>query len=258
VYYCRMSDIRVELPPPDPVGTSKRAVEVLRAWQCDGVLHLTMSSGLPTNLFGCAVLLSDITRIIARAENLHPEKNTVAAIQELKHYMFGLLRPAHDEIPPDAPLLITYHDFLRLFHAETDRAAAVLAGSYLESYLADCLKYYFVDHGSIANLFEGAGPLATFAARAGIAFALGLITDETREEIRFITKIRNHFAHHPAETSFSVSPVRDWCARLSLSQQLPDHTPREIYLFAVGGAALQLNNVMLAVRRRTPPEIGGA
>ncbi len=252
-----MPAIRTELPIPAPVETSSSAIEVLRAWQCDGVLHLAMPDRLPTNLAGCALLLADIVRIIARAEDFHPNKSAVEAVQELKHYLFSFLRPEPTEIPPDAPLLITYSDFIRLFHAETDRAAAVLAGSYIESYLGDCLKYYFVDHPSTRSMFENAGPLATFAARSNIAFALGLMTEETNSNLRYIMKIRNHFAHHPAETSFSSSPVRDWCSNLSSAKQLSDRTPREYYFFAVGEVALQLNNVMLSVLRIRPADGGG-
>jgi hypothetical protein len=249
-----MAKVRVELPLPEPVESAEKSVEVLRAWQCDGVLHLTMPEGLPTNLAGCALFLSDVVRIIARAEHLHPERQATEAIQELKHYLFGFLRPEPEEIPPGAPLLVTYNDFLRLYHSETDRAAAVLAGSYVESYLGDCLKYYLVDHPATEALFKNSGPLETSSARANIAFALGLMTEQTRSNLRFIMKIRNHFAHHPAETSFAVSPVRDFCANLSTAKQLPDRTPREYYLFAVSDAVLQLNNAMLSVLRRKAPD----
>lgn len=253
-----MTRVRAELPVPDPVEAATKAVEVLRAWQCDGVLHLTMPDGLPANLAGCALFLADVVRIIARAEHLHPKQPYVQAIQELKHYLFAYLRPEPQEIPPDAPQLITYNDFLRLYHAETDRAAAVLAGSYVETYLGDCLKYYLVDHPVVHSLFKNSGPLETFAARANIAFALGLITEETRSNLRYIMKIRNHFAHHPAETSFAVAPVRDYCANLSTAKRLADRAPRELYLFAVSDVILQLNNSMLSVLRVKPlGDLGG-
>lgn len=242
-----MPSIRRELPPPDPVANSQKAIEVLRAWQCDGVLHLTMPDRLPANLVGCALLVADIVRIIARAEHLHPGQTAVAAVQELKHYIFGFLRPEPQEVPRDAPHLVTYHEFIQLFHAETDRAAAVLAGSYVESYLGDCLRYSLINHESTDKLFKNAGPLETFAARVNLAFALGLMTERMKSNFRFIIKIRNHFAHHPAETSFTVSPVRDWCSQLSRVAELADRTPRELYLFAVSEAVLQLNNAMLSV-----------
>jgi hypothetical protein len=257
-YHVTMAKVCVELPLPQPVETATRAVEVLRAWECDGVLHLTMSEGLPANLAGCALFLADVVRIIARAEHLHPKQQSVEAIQQLKHYLFAYLRPEPQETPPDAPLLITYNDFLRLYHAETDRAAAVLAGSYVETYLGDCLRYYLVDHAATQSMFKNSGPLETFAARANIAFALGLMTEETRSNLRYIMKIRNHFAHHPAETSFAAAPVRDYCANLSTAKQLPDRAPRELYLFAVSDAVLQLNNAMLSVvRLKSLGELGG-
>ena len=38
-----------------------------------------------------------------------------------------------------------YHNIVKEFHQETDRAAAVLAGSYIENYLAKFIKNYIVN-----------------------------------------------------------------------------------------------------------------
>jgi hypothetical protein len=46
-----------------------------------------------------------------------------------------------------------------------------------------------------ANLFEGYGPLASFAGKIDIAYALGIFDDETYADLKVIKRIRNEFAH---------------------------------------------------------------
>ena len=123
-----------------------------------------------------------------------------------------------------------YHASLQSFHAESDRAAAVLAGSFIENYLAKYLKIFMVEDGS-TKLFDADGPLATFNQRIRIAYAFKLISKVTRDDLFLIAKIRNHFAHHPLNTSFDTAPVSDHCRnlrRLISSPNLQMHLTRSI------------------------------
>jgi Domain of unknown function (DUF5076)/Mannitol repressor len=253
-----MAEREYGLPKPDAVETGTKAVEVLRAWQVDGVLHISMQDGLVKNPFGCGVFLADTGRIIATATEHHPEKTAAQAYADIRYGFFEAFMPRPQDVPAGFPSLGSHSKIVKLFHAESDRAAAVLAGSFLETYLGNCLQFYLVDHLSVRDLFRGFGPLATFSARIGVAFAVGLLTEEMRSDLKYIKDIRNHFAHHPDETSFDVSPVRDICKNFSLVDALPERTPREHYLFAIGGVAAQLNNAMLVAQRRRQPDRLGA
>jgi len=59
-----------------------------------------------------------------------------------------------------------------------------------------------VEDPDIDDLFHGFGPLATFAQRISIAYALGAIDKGTMDELRALKEIRNHFAHHPMDAKF--------------------------------------------------------
>ena len=61
--------------------------------------------------------------------------------------------------------IIDYQNVVKAFHDETDRAAAVLAGSFMESYLAKYLRSYMVDDPKVDQLFDGFGPFADFKKR---------------------------------------------------------------------------------------------
>lgn len=116
---------------------------------------------------------------------------------------------------PDDLDIGDYVKVVRSFHEENDRGAAVLGGSFIDAYLAGYLKTQIVDDAPVDLLFSGFGPLTNFSQRRAIAFSFGLITDQEYSDLKYIGKIRNHFAHHPLDTAFDKPPVSDWCNELS-------------------------------------------
>lgn len=150
-----------------------------------------------------------------------------------------------------------------LFMRDSDRAAAILASSYLEEAIGDYIKSFLVQDPSIEELFEGHGALSSFSARIGIAFALGLITKKMRNDLNSIRKVRNHFAHHPTETSFQVSPVRDLCSNLLGAEPsseddgiiLQETRPRMQFLVTIGSILSSLEKILETQQRRVEAPI---
>jgi mannitol operon repressor len=159
--------------------------------------------------------------------------------------------------------LTNYQKVVDLYHAESDRGAAVLAGSLLDECLEDCIKAFLIEEATaIAHeLFEGTGPLATFYAKELIAFSLGLISQEMKQDLKYIRKVRNHFAHSHSETTFEEAQVRSWCSNLSLAKPIPDekgevfqeHNPRLQYLFTIGMTILRLYKIAEMQQKRILP-----
>jgi DNA-binding MltR family transcriptional regulator len=108
-----------------------------------------------------------------------------------------------------------YNDVVELYHNESDRAAAILAGSFVEHHLAVLLKAFLIEDSEVDDLFHGFGPLSTFAQRISMAAAIGIIDKENRDELRAIKEIRNHFAHHPLQASFADQLLDKHFNRLS-------------------------------------------
>jgi len=99
------------------------------------------------------------------------------------------------------------------------------------------------DGSVVDELFNGHGPLSTFASRSDCAYALTIIDENLHRDLKFIRKIRNHFAHHPSDTSFADSPIKDFCAELSLGKN--GESPRSMFLIAVGLAVGTMHNIIL-------------
>lgn len=144
--------------------------------------------------------------------------------------------------------LFDYNNIVESFHNESDRGAAVLAASFTECFLEKLLRSFMRDDSLIDELFIGYGPLSTFSARSNCAFAFKIIDENIHRDLKFIRKIRNHFAHHPNNAVFDESPVRDHCRELSTAQC--DGTPRDMYLFAVGLAIGSMHNIMLMNKKK--------
>jgi DNA-binding MltR family transcriptional regulator len=146
--------------------------------------------------------------------------------------------------------LTTYNEFVGRFHSESDRAAAVLAGGYLDSFLENALRSVFISGGIVDELFEGHGPLRSLSSKIAMTNALGLATDALARDMNLIRKIRNHFAHHIWDATFDIAPVSDWCREIAVVDQAVDvatgervkdtNSARLRYLLAIGMATLLL------------------
>ncbi|MBD9551580.1 DUF4145 domain-containing protein [Pantoea sp. PNT01] len=143
---------------------------------------------------------------------------------------------------PKDLVLTNYNDMVTMFHQESDRGAAVLAGSYVENLLGSYLVYCMEDKSLKEKVFSSNGPLSSFSQRIEIAQAFGHIDKKTANKLDLIRKIRNHFAHHPFDASFEDSPVKDWANNLFSLMDWRDEqgliklsmTPRVSYLISCG------------------------
>ncbi|MEE9598509.1 MAG: MltR family transcriptional regulator [Acidiferrobacterales bacterium] len=155
-----------------------------------------------------------------------------------------------------------YNQIVRICKDESDRAAALLAASFLEHVISEKLKSFFVAEKSIGKLFEGYGPLASFSAKIDIAFALGLLTRDMKSDLGIVRKVRNHFAHHPKHTSFADNLVRDLCANLTTAKGIStedggvfrQEQPKDQYLFAVVFSLTYFDRFIAAESRRKVPK----
>jgi DNA-binding MltR family transcriptional regulator len=116
-------------------------------------------------------------------------------------------------------VLDTYTEFQKNYDGESDRSVVILAGSFLEQVLEKYLLKKFVDSPSVTKLFTGYSPLATFAAKIDIAFAIGLLPVHVYEDLKVIKKLRNIFAHEADVLNFESSRVCDICSNLQIAKR---------------------------------------
>jgi hypothetical protein len=138
----------------------------------------------------------------------------------------------------------TYNDFVDRFHGESDRAAAVLAGAYLDAFMESALRDVLARNSQTDVLFDVRGVLQSLSSKISLAAALGIVAEPVARDMDLIRKIRNYFAHHIWDATFETSPMSDWCGAIEIVDAALDHTsgdrvnyegsPRSRYLLAVG------------------------
>ena len=108
-----------------------------------------------------------------------------------------------------------FSKFLTYFQKETDRGAALVGAAMLDARLERILLMCLLNNNARKELLFGTtAPLGTFSAKANLCSALGFITEKESEEIKFIRKIRNEFAHKLDDLSFSDYPICNYCLEL--------------------------------------------
>jgi len=101
-----------------------------------------------------------------------------------------------------------------LHGAESDRGCAVMAASFVEDCLQVLLTIHAVDwnKSTLSEIFRFEGPLGPFSARIKVAYALGIIDSEIRDDCDRIREIRNAFAHSKVPIDFKTSAIVRGCA----------------------------------------------
>ncbi len=95
--------------------------------------------------------------------------------------------------------------FIEEFKRQTDRGAAIVAAAALDDALAHAIQTRLVEisNRQTENLFGRMRPLSSFSAKIELGAALGLYDQNLRKTLNMIRDVRNHFAHHIGQTSFS-------------------------------------------------------
>jgi hypothetical protein len=128
---------------------------------------------------------------------------------------------------------------------QSDRAAAILAATMLESRIADVIKSTFKRNDKLTErLFESEDSL-TFSARIGLGYALGFYGPKTHRDLTLIRKIRNLFAHRMAladstksisEATFDSPEIASRCDELetirAFSKKKGGHPRRASFVFS--------------------------
>lgn len=155
-----------------------------------------------------------------------------------------------------------YNEIVPHFHKESDRAAALLAASFLEAAIRNEVEKFLVDDPASAGLFRPYRPLSEFSGLIDLSFCLGLLTRQMRSDLTMIRRIRNHFAHHPEHVTFTMSPVSDLCRELTTAKGIATtnggvwrvEEPRDQFLFTIAITLTYFERFVKGSERRRVPE----
>jgi hypothetical protein len=95
-------------------------------------------------------------------------------------------------------------------HRHTHASVVMTTVAILEYQLERALKttLHHLNASMNKRLFEGYGPLSTFAAKIDVAYVLNTISKDTYDELIKIKAIRNKMAHSRTSLSLDVDPMR--------------------------------------------------
>jgi mannitol operon repressor len=110
--------------------------------------------------------------------------------------------------------------FLNIFYKETDRGAALMAGSVIDEILKEIILKFLIDIKESGQLMNGFNaPIGTFSSRILMAYTLGLIEDTEYFEIETIRKIRNLFGHSWTEADFFTPKIKSQIEKFPFQEQ---------------------------------------
>jgi len=103
--------------------------------------------------------------------------------------------------------LVRSTQIVKQFHSESDRAAAILACSYVEQSLKEFIQLFIIEKPEIAaDKLLNHISVSSFRAQIDFARACDWITEDIKKDLHTIRIIRNEFAHNPDLNNFSQIP----------------------------------------------------
>jgi len=136
--------------------------------------------------------------------------------------------------------LFTYTD-------PSDRNIAIVGATFLEMVIDHILLAFLPeDEKEVTKMMEVNQPLGNFSNKITMCYCLGLIDKVIKDDLNYVRKVRNKFAHDMS-VSFDSEPIQSWCRELkwhkiSLCAKSPvDATNRDFYQVGVHQLITHLN-----------------
>lgn len=99
----------------------------------------------------------------------------------------------------------------------SDRAAAIIAATFVEARLREILKKKLLDEPKInETIYKPSGAFGKFGVMIDVGRLLGLYSQTAWRDLVTIKDIRNDFAHKPFATSFVNQSIQDRCNNLEI------------------------------------------
>ncbi|MGA3949196.1 MltR family transcriptional regulator [Ralstonia nicotianae] len=133
-------------------------------------------------------------------------------VEKLRQFMRDSVADVQGEVGDELRAVI---EFRIALSDETDRGAALMAAAFIDDRLKILLERKLVAAPKIVSpIFEFNGALGTFSSRIDMAYLLGLLPKNARQDLHAIRKIRNEFAHTASPISFDDERVAGKCNAL--------------------------------------------
>jgi DNA-binding MltR family transcriptional regulator len=148
------------------------------------------------------------------------------------------------------------------YQKETDRGLAITSSAMLDHLLASLIEAFLVnDKKATKELLKGPNsPLGTFWSRIIIAYSLGLIPSDERNDLELIGEIRNKFAHKAIHLSYETDPISNLINKFKIPKMQnaimrinPNRTKKSIYIDTVSMISTFIEKRKLSITDRRIP-----
>lgn len=145
-------------------------------------------------------------------------------------------------------------EFARLFRDESnDRAMVIVGAAFLDTQLEHIITTFLVDdEKEVNNLLRPEQALGTYGGKTRLAYCLGLIGANVRNDLKLIGKIRNKFAHD-LYASFDNPEISSWVSslcyhRIEYMKPPEGATTRDIFNVGLNRIAGYLSGIVSLAR----------
>lgn len=115
------------------------------------------------------------------------------------------------------PYLMALEEFERELNSNSDRGIVLICASIIDQILEEMLKGFLIDNPKVdKDLFKGNGPLQGFDQKIKMAFYLGLISKNEFNNIIYLQRVRNKFAHQVNGISFENEAIKNVCQNFNI------------------------------------------
>ncbi len=128
-----------------------------------------------------------------------------------------------------------------------DRVVAIVCNSYIDTLLEGCLRQRLSDSVH-SKMFGHRGILQSQAAKIDLAQGIGLLSSDAAEDLIYLNRIRNRFAHYIKVDTFEHPDIKKLCASLKLMPALFEQVAR------INTDPVEIKNLR-SMHARTPPRI---
>jgi hypothetical protein len=134
-----------------------------------------------------------------------------------------MARDALKKLSRRRPLLGELIESVVDIQTDTDRGAALIAGSMLENALEDALQTLMrenMEPDELSDIFGRLGFLSTFSAKITAGYAFRLYGKQTKADLEIVKDIRNAFAHSSIRVAFDTESVRSATESIKFLERL--------------------------------------
>jgi DNA-binding MltR family transcriptional regulator len=145
-------------------------------------------------------------------------------------------------------------ELFEVLNGENDLSAILVAASFLDVCLASILERKLIDSKVTKKLLAArGGVLGSFAVRADVCYAIGLLEKGLYRDLLKIAEIRNLIAHHHLALSFKADDIVKLCGELSWGESLGLYelmnTPRNQFVLTAVMISQRLLLIGLGIKR---------